>query len=118
MNVWIDGAVVDAREARVSPFDHGLLTGDGVFETLKVYAGRPFAVRRHLERLARSAAGLGLVLPEASVLRAALDELVARNGERARRRSSWRAVPSGAHRAPPTSPPCPGRATSVARWPA
>jgi branched-chain amino acid aminotransferase len=80
MNVWIDGAVVDASEAHVSPFDHGLLTGDGVFETLKVYAGRPFAVRRHLERLARSAAGLGLVLPGASVLRTALDELVAADG--------------------------------------
>ena len=34
-SVWIDGALVDESEARVSPFDHGLLTGDGVFETLK-----------------------------------------------------------------------------------
>lgn len=75
----MDGALVDEREARVSPFDHGLLTGDGVFETLKVYAGRTFAVRRHLERLARSAAGLGLLLPDAHVLRDALGAVVAAN---------------------------------------
>jgi branched-chain amino acid aminotransferase len=80
VSVWIDGALVDAGDAHVSPFDHGLLTGDGVFETLKVYAGRAFAVRRHLERLARSAAGLGLVLPDPSVLRGAIDELVAADG--------------------------------------
>jgi branched-chain amino acid aminotransferase len=78
--IWLDGALCDEAEARVSPFDHGLLTGDGAFETIKVYAGRPFAVRRHLERLARSARGLGLGLPEAPVLRAALDEVVSGNG--------------------------------------
>src|SRR3989442_249460 len=80
VSVWIDGALVDAKGARVSAFDHGLLTGDGVFETLKVYAGHAFAVRRHLERLARSAAGLGLLLPDASVLRDAIDELVKADG--------------------------------------
>jgi len=79
MKVWIDGELCDERDARVSPFDHGLLTGDGVFETLKVYGGRPFAVRRHLERLARSARGLGLAVPDASVLRDALEAVVAAN---------------------------------------
>jgi branched-chain amino acid aminotransferase len=79
VKIWIDGALCDEREARISPFDHGLLTGDGVFETLKVYAGRPFAVRRHLERLARSAGGLRLALPDASRLRDALDAVVAGN---------------------------------------
>jgi branched-chain amino acid aminotransferase len=52
--------------------------GDGVFETLKVIDGRPFALRRHLERLSRSAVGLGLGLPfggEAFVRRA-VDDLV------------------------------------------
>ena len=33
--VWVDGALVEERQARISPFDHGLLTGDGVFDTLK-----------------------------------------------------------------------------------
>ena len=47
----------------MSAFDHGLTVGDGVFETLKVYGGRALRPRRHLERLARSASGLGLPAP-------------------------------------------------------
>lgn len=74
--VWMDGRLVRADEARVSPFDHGLLTGDGVFETLIVYDGQPFAVRRHLERLAVSCKGLGLECPDAGVLRKALTAVV------------------------------------------
>ena len=77
--VWIDGGLVDVAAARVSPFDHGLLTGDGVFETLRVTRGTPFAVRRHLDRLARSAAGLRLACPPAPVLRSAMAEVVGAN---------------------------------------
>ena len=61
--VWIGGALVPAADATVSVFDHGLTVGDGVFETLKAVDGVPFAARRHLERLRRSAAGLGLEVP-------------------------------------------------------
>lgn len=78
--VWVDGEVLDVAEARVSPLDHGLLTGDGVFETLRVYGGTPFAVRRHLDRLARSAAGLRLPAPEPATLREAMRLVVAGNG--------------------------------------
>ena len=77
--VWLDGAVHEGPAARVSVFDHALLTGDGVFETLRVYRGVPFAVRRHLDRLSRSATGMGLPVPDPSVLRAAMDEVVAAN---------------------------------------
>jgi branched-chain amino acid aminotransferase len=80
MHVWLNGALVDADEARVSPFDHGLLVGDGVFETLRVYAGTPFAWRRHLDRLAASAEGLGLPVPDRDELRAAAGELLAADG--------------------------------------
>jgi branched-chain amino acid aminotransferase len=62
--VWVNGEVLDADAMAVSPFDHGLLVGDGVFETLRVYDGRPFAWRRHLDRLEHSARGLGLVTPD------------------------------------------------------
>ncbi|MEY2475847.1 MAG: branched-chain amino acid aminotransferase [Actinomycetota bacterium] len=79
MRAWVDGRMVDADEPAVSAFDHGLLTGDGVFETLKVYDGTVFAVRRHLERLAQSAGGLGLALGSADELRAVIDEVVAAN---------------------------------------
>jgi branched-chain amino acid aminotransferase len=61
--VWLDGEVVAASSAAVSVFDHGLTVGDGVFETLKATDGVPFAVRRHLDRLRRSAFGLGLRVP-------------------------------------------------------
>jgi len=45
MRIWLNGALLDG-EATISPLDHGLTTGDGVFETIKIEAGRPFAVRR------------------------------------------------------------------------
>ncbi|MGI8684341.1 MAG: aminotransferase class IV [Acidimicrobiales bacterium] len=79
--VWLNGSLVDEADAVVSVFDHGFTVGDGVFETLKTYAGRPFAVRRHLDRLTASASGMGLTgLPDAGVLRSALDDVVAANG--------------------------------------
>jgi branched-chain amino acid aminotransferase len=80
VQVWVDGELLDERDARVSPFDHGLLVGDGVFETLKVYGGVPFAWRRHYERLVSSARGLGLTAPDSATLRAATDAVVAAEG--------------------------------------
>ena len=78
--VWLNGRILDERDARISPFDHGLLTGDGVFETLRVYApGVAFALTRHLDRLQRSAAGLALALPERTVLCRAVEEVIDAN---------------------------------------
>ena len=77
--IWLNGALLDAATARVSPFDHGLLVGDGVFETVRIYHGQPFAWRRHLERLAHSAAGLGLAVPDADELRGAADAVLQAN---------------------------------------
>ena len=70
MAVWINGTLVPDDEARISVFDHGLVTGDGVFETVKVVNGVPFALTRHLARLGRSAAGLGLAAPDLDAIRA------------------------------------------------
>ena len=78
--VWLDGRLVDAGEASISVLDHGLTVGDGVFETMRAYDGRPFAVGRHLERLAASAAGLRLRLPPAGVVRQAVDDVLSANG--------------------------------------
>jgi len=77
--VWVDGSLVDEHEARISPFDHGLLTGDGVFETLRVYRGEPYCWRRHYERLARSASGMGLAIPPSEALRRAALEVIDAN---------------------------------------
>jgi branched-chain amino acid aminotransferase len=60
----MNGALLPDDEARISIFDHGLVVGDGVFETIKVANGVPFALTRHLVRLGRSAAGLGLPEPD------------------------------------------------------
>lgn len=56
----VDGAVSPAAEARIPVADDGLLRGDGGFEVLRVYGGRPFALEDHLARLQRTCAGLRL----------------------------------------------------------
>ncbi|GLV92569.1 MULTISPECIES: aminotransferase class IV [Streptomyces] len=71
MRIWLDGALRDVDDATVSVLDHGLTVGDGVFETLKAVRGRPFALTRHLERLTRSARGLGLPDPDLDEVRRA-----------------------------------------------
>ena len=79
--VWLNGEMVRPEDAVVSVFDHGFTVGDGVFETLKVVGGRPFAVRRHVERLHRSAQGLGIDVPLTHAsLRRVVDEVVAAAG--------------------------------------
>lgn len=60
IRVWVDGVLVDADTPAVSAVDHGVTVGDGAFETAKIDAGVPFAVTRHLRRLDRTMAGLGL----------------------------------------------------------
>jgi branched-chain amino acid aminotransferase len=77
VKAWINGRVVDAETAYVSAFDHGFTVGDGVFETLRTAGERPFALTRHLRRLARSAAALGLALPTEDDLRSAVDATLA-----------------------------------------
>lgn len=69
VTVWINGDLFPDSEARISIFDHGLVVGDGVFETVKVQRGVPFALTRHLNRLAASAAGLGLPEPDLEQIR-------------------------------------------------
>jgi branched-chain amino acid aminotransferase len=77
-SVWLDGSLVPAGGATVSIFDHGLTVGDGVFETLKAIEGVPFAVRRHIDRLRRSAFGLGLRVPyDDDELRVAIERVLA-----------------------------------------
>ncbi|MDI3420251.1 aminotransferase class IV [Streptomyces luteolus] len=71
MKIWLDGGLQELDTARVSVLDHGLTVGDGVFETLKATEGRAFALTRHLDRLARSARGLGLPEPDLDEVRRA-----------------------------------------------
>jgi branched-chain amino acid aminotransferase len=56
----VDGQVMLASSATIPATDHGLLRGDGVFEVIRVYEGRTFALQEHLRRLERSASNLRL----------------------------------------------------------
>ena len=58
----LDGVVMDAAQIQIPATDEGLLRGDGVFEVIRLYGGRPFALQDHLDRLAGSAANLRLPL--------------------------------------------------------
>jgi len=78
LKVWLDGALVDEHAARVSAQDHGFLVGDGVFETLRVYGGEPFALGEHLARLQESAAAMRID-PAAVDLDAAAREVLRAN---------------------------------------
>ena len=70
MRAWINGSLLDDPTApAIAVQDHGLTVGDGVFEAVKVVDGRPFALSRHLDRLARSARGLRLPEPDLDEVR-------------------------------------------------
>ena len=56
--VFINGELHEDSDATISTFDHGLVVGDGAFETVLLLHGRPFALGRHIARLNRSLAGL------------------------------------------------------------
>ncbi|HEX2087610.1 MAG TPA: aminotransferase class IV [Solirubrobacteraceae bacterium] len=72
----LDGAIVAAEEAVVPVTDEGLLRGDGVFEVVRLYGGRPFALDEHLARMQRSAHRLRLPL-DVDAVRADVDTLLA-----------------------------------------
>jgi branched-chain amino acid aminotransferase len=63
LKVWIDGKLYDKEDAKISVYDHGLLYGDGVFEGIRVYAGRIFKREEHLTRLWDSAKTIRLAIP-------------------------------------------------------
>ncbi|MEZ4814915.1 MAG: aminodeoxychorismate lyase [Bdellovibrionota bacterium] len=56
--IWMNGFLRTSEETRVSPLDHGVITGDGLFETIISYSGEPFALKRHVARLKASAQGM------------------------------------------------------------
>ncbi|KRF16210.1 aminotransferase class IV [Nocardioides sp. Soil796] len=75
MRVWINGNLLtDPQAPAVTVSDHGFTVGDGVFEAIKVMDGQAFALTRHVERLARSAKGLGLPPVDLDQVRGAVAE--------------------------------------------
>ncbi len=70
MKVWMNGQILpDPGAPALAVNDHGVTVGDGVFEAIKVVDGQPFALTRHLDRMACSAAGLGLPAVDDALVR-------------------------------------------------
>jgi branched-chain amino acid aminotransferase len=65
----VDGAITAATRASIPLPDDGLYRGDGVFEVIRLYRGRPFALPEHLDRLERSAAAIELAVERSSIER-------------------------------------------------
>ena len=76
----LDGTLGDAAEARIPVTDDGFLRGDGVFEVIRLYGGRPYALDDHLARIVNSAANLRLPL-DVDTVRADVEALLEANEE-------------------------------------
>jgi branched-chain amino acid aminotransferase len=61
--VYINGKLFDKADAKISVYDHGLLYGDGVFEGIRIYAGKVFKLKEHVDRLFESAKAIKLDIP-------------------------------------------------------
>src|SRR5438105_13866037 len=78
--VWLNGQLVEKADAKVSVYDHGLLYGDGVFEGIRVYAGKVFRHKEHIDRLYDSAKAIALTIPLApDLMMSAVEETVRAN---------------------------------------
>ncbi|SMP50491.1 branched-chain amino acid aminotransferase [Neorhodopirellula lusitana] len=79
--IYINGNYFTREDAKISVYDHGLLYGDGVFEGMRIYAGKVFALEDHLVRLYESARAIALTIPiDIDAMRAATVDTVAKNG--------------------------------------
>jgi len=58
--LYLNGSWLSREEAKISAFDQGFLYGDGVYEVIRVYRGKPFYLAEHLERLWASAEAIGI----------------------------------------------------------
>jgi branched-chain amino acid aminotransferase len=76
----VNGQIADTSEATIPAADDGLLRGDGVFEVIRLYAGQPFALAEHLDRLERSAAAIELPI-DREPFEAEISALLAEFGE-------------------------------------
>ena len=81
LKIWLDGRLVDEKDAKISVFDHGLLYGDGVFEGIRVYNSKVFELETHIRRLFDSAKAIRLEIAlSQSKLISAIEKTVEANG--------------------------------------
>lgn len=108
--VYLNGALLPEDQARISPSDLGFLYGYGLFETMRSYSGHIFRLRQHLERLARSAAVLGIPVETGPLETGCYDVLRANGLADARVRL---AVSIGEGKGTPDPPPSPQPTTLI-----
>ncbi len=78
--IWINGEIMPLNEARIGVEDRGFQFADGVYEVVRIYNGKLFALDAHLQRLVKSAEGIELRLPAAAgQLGGEIGKFVARN---------------------------------------
>ncbi|MCC9657282.1 branched-chain-amino-acid transaminase [Rhodopirellula halodulae] len=79
--IYINGEYFSREDAKISVYDHGLLYGDGVFEGMRIYSGKVFALADHMTRLYESARAIMLEIPiDIDKLTKDVVETVAKNG--------------------------------------
>jgi branched-chain amino acid aminotransferase len=117
MKVWLNGELLDAEEAHISPLDRGFLLGEGVFETFRSYGGQLPTAAEHLDRLESGCRAVGIPVPAGRDLVDAARTLLHKNELRdARIRITVTAATVLATASP--LEPWPETATAVlARWP-
>jgi len=79
--VYLNGAFLPLDQAKVSVLDRGFLFGDGVYEVIPVYGGRPLRLAEHLERLGNSLAGIRMEQPLTDAQWESLFERLIHGGE-------------------------------------
>jgi branched-subunit amino acid aminotransferase/4-amino-4-deoxychorismate lyase len=77
--IWLNGALVEEAEAMIPALDRGVLWGYGLFETMRVYNKRVWAIDDHLVRLDAGAAAMDIPVPGARELKRGIDDVVAAN---------------------------------------
>ena len=77
--VYVDGELVAEHEARVSALDRGLLSGYGLFETMRAYKSRPWAFDDHYARMRQGSDLIGLGVPEPGHIRGAIGDVLGAN---------------------------------------
>src|SRR5690606_414954 len=73
---WVNGVLIDPAAPALSPTNHGFMLGDGVFETIAIRDGGPFALTRHLARLHASLDRMSLGRVDSDRLRDAVHQVV------------------------------------------
>jgi branched-chain amino acid aminotransferase len=81
--IYINGKFYDKPDAKISVYDHGLLYGDGVFEGIRIYAGKAFKLKEHIERIYDSARSIKLEIPiSPEQMAKAINDTIAINNKR------------------------------------